>query len=128
VREARTAAGSGNGDGIASDRRGLHHSHFGRDLGQFAGFLSQRVTILAGSSESLISDSGASEFYHQRQRKEALSAEIKASLDLYFGAQGKEEKQVRLGVSELIFALKSKEAADHVCRPGVGVNGECFVG
>ena len=38
----------------------------------------QGVTILAGSSQSLISDSGDSEFYHQRQHKEAISAEIKA--------------------------------------------------
>jgi hypothetical protein len=74
----------------------------------------QRITILAGSSQSLISDSGDSEFYRQRQRKEAVSAEIKASLDLYFGGQGKEEKQLRLAVSELIFAVKSKEAADQL--------------
>jgi hypothetical protein len=74
----------------------------------------QRVTILAGSSQSLISDSGDSEFYRQRQRKGAVSAEIKASLDLYFGGQGKEEKQLRLAVSELIFAVKSKEAADQL--------------
>ena len=74
----------------------------------------QRVTILAGSSQSLISDSGDSEFHRQRQRKEAVSAEIKASLDLYFGGQGKEEKQMRLAVSELISAVKSKEAADQL--------------
>ena len=48
------------------------------------------------------------------QRKDAISAEIKASLDLYFGGQGKEEKQMRLAVSELIFAVKSKEAADQL--------------
>ena len=72
----------------------------------------QRVTILAGSSQSLISDSGDSRFYRQRQRKEAVSAEIKASLDLYFGGQGKEEKQLRrLGAH---FAVKSKEAADQL--------------
>ena len=74
----------------------------------------QRVTILAGSSQSLISDSGDSEFYRQRQRKEAISAEIKASLDLHFGGQGKDEKRLRLAVSELIFAVKSKEAADQL--------------
>ena len=74
----------------------------------------QQVTILAGGSQSLISDSGDSEFYHQRQRKDAISAEIKACLDLYFGGQGKEEKQIRLAVSELIFAVKSKEAADQL--------------
>jgi hypothetical protein len=45
---------------------------------------------------------------------EAISAEIKASLDLHFGGQGKEEKQMRLAISELIFAVKSKEAADHL--------------
>ena len=53
--------------------------------------------------------SGDSELYHQRQRKEAISAEIKASLDLYFGGQGKEEKQMRLAVSELILLVKSKK-------------------
>jgi hypothetical protein len=74
----------------------------------------QRVTILAGNSQLLISDSGDSEFYHQRHRKEAISAEIKASLDLHFGGQGKEEKQMRLAISELIFAVKSKEAADQL--------------
>ena len=36
----------------------------------------QRVTILAGSSQSLISDSGDSEFYRHRQRKEAVSADV----------------------------------------------------
>jgi hypothetical protein len=48
----------------------------------------RRVTILAGNSQSLISDSGDSEFYRQRQRKEAISAEIKASLDLHFAGRG----------------------------------------
>ena len=58
----------------------------------------QRVTILAGSSQSLLSDSGDSEFYHQRQRKEAISAESKACLDLHFDGRGKEEVQIRLAV------------------------------
>jgi hypothetical protein len=39
----------------------------------------QRVTILAGSSQSLISDSGDSEFYHQRQRRMAC-ADLAADL------------------------------------------------
>jgi len=72
----------------------------------------QRVTIVPGSSQSLISDSGDSEFYYQRQRKEAISAEIKACLDLHFAGRGKEEVQVRLAVTDLIFGVKSKEAAD----------------
>jgi hypothetical protein len=58
----------------------------------------QRVTILAGSSQSLISDSGDSEFYYQRQRKEAISAEIKTCLDLHLRRRGKEEVQIRLAV------------------------------
>jgi hypothetical protein len=74
----------------------------------------QRVSILPGNSQSLISDSGDSEFYHQRQRKEAISAEIKACLDLYFAGRGKEEVQVRLAVSNLIWGVKSKEAADQL--------------
>jgi hypothetical protein len=74
----------------------------------------QRVTILAGSSQSLISDSGDSEFYQMRQRKEAISAEIKACLDLHFAGRGKEEVQVRLAVSDLIWGVKSKEAADQL--------------
>jgi hypothetical protein len=40
-----------------------------------------------GSSQSLISDSGDSEFYYQRQRKEAVSAEIEASLNLSFAGR-----------------------------------------
>jgi hypothetical protein len=67
-----------------------------------------RVSILAGSSQSLISDSGDSEFYHQRQRKEAVSAEIIACLDLYFAGLRKEEVQLRLAASDLIWGVKSK--------------------
>ena len=39
----------------------------------------------------MISDSGDSQFYYQRQRKDAISAEIKACLDLHFAGRGKEE-------------------------------------
>ena len=74
----------------------------------------QRVTILAGSSQSLISDSGDSEFYHQRQRKEAISAEIKACVDLYFAGRGGQEVRVRLAVSDLIWGVKSKEAPNQL--------------
>jgi hypothetical protein len=44
------------------------------------------------------------------QRKEAVPAEIKACLALHF-ADRKEEIQVRLAVTDLIFGVKSKEAA-----------------
>jgi hypothetical protein len=74
----------------------------------------QRVTILAGSSQSLISDSGDSEFYRQRQRKEAVSAEIKASLDLYFGGQGKERSSCDWPSRSSSLHVKSKEAAEQL--------------
>ena len=64
------------------------------------------------TSEALIDDNGNGEYYAQRQRKEAVSAEIKCCLDLSFGGRAKEDLQVRLAVSELIFGVKSKEAAD----------------
>lgn len=64
------------------------------------------------TSEAMISPDGNSEFYQARQRKEVLSAEIKGCLDLCFGGSGKEDKQVRLAVTDLIFGVKSKEAAD----------------
>lgn len=72
-----------------------------------------RVTINPGeSSGTLFNSDGQSEWYEKKQRKDVLSAEIKGCLDLTFGGQGKEEKQARIAVSELIFGVKSKEAAD----------------
>jgi hypothetical protein len=64
------------------------------------------------TSDGLIDADGNSEFYAMRQRKDAMSAEIKACLDLSFAGRGKEEVQVRLAVTDLIFGVKSKEAAD----------------
>lgn len=64
------------------------------------------------SSEAMIDDNGNGEFYRERERKGAISAEIKACLDLFFAGRGKEEVQVRLAVTDLIFGVKSKEAAD----------------
>ena len=52
------------------------------------------------------------QFFQQRQKRECMSAEIKACLDMFFGGQGKEEKQLRLAVNDLLFNVKSKEAAD----------------
>ena len=71
-----------------------------------------RVQSIPGSSAALVNQSGDSEFYAKRQRREVMSAEIKGCLDLHFAGQGKEDKQVRIAVSELIFGVKSKEAAD----------------
>jgi hypothetical protein len=64
------------------------------------------------TSAILIDDDGNSEFYANRQRKESMSAEIKACLDLSFGGRGAEEVKIRLAVTDLIFGVKSKEAAD----------------
>lgn len=64
------------------------------------------------SSEAMISDDGNSEYYALRQRKEATSAEIKGCLDILWGGRGGEEIKMRLAVSDLIFGVKSKEAAD----------------
>lgn len=72
----------------------------------------KRVNILAGSSQGMFDANGNGEFYQMRQRREVMSAEIKGYLDLHFAGQGKEDKQVRIAVSELIFGVKSKEAAD----------------
>jgi hypothetical protein len=64
------------------------------------------------NSEAMIDDEGRGEYYQARQRREVMTAEIKACLDLFFAGQGKEDKQIRIAVNELIFGVKSKEAAD----------------
>lgn len=64
------------------------------------------------SSAIMLDDDGNSEYYAHQQRKSAMSAEIKACLDLSFGGRGKDDVQVRLAVTDLIFGVKSKEAAD----------------
>ena len=71
-----------------------------------------RPVIIPGSSEGLLNHSDQSEYYAARERKSAISAEIKACLDLSFGGRAKDDLQVRLAVSEMIFGVKTKEAAD----------------
>src|ERR1019366_6270284 len=70
------------------------------------------VQIIPGSSESLINQSGDSEFYQLRQRKDTISAEIKGYMDLFFGGRGGDDVKLRIAISDLIFGVKSKEAAD----------------
>jgi hypothetical protein len=71
------------------------------------------VRIQSGtSSTEMISEEGNSEFYRNRQRKDAIFGEISACLDLSFGGSGKEDKQVRIAVTDLIFGVKSKEARE----------------
>jgi hypothetical protein len=66
----------------------------------------------AATSEAMINNDGNSEYYAKRQQREVFSAEIKGCLDLFFAGQGKEEKQLRIAVNDLLFNVKSKEAAD----------------
>lgn len=64
------------------------------------------------TSEDMIGEDGNGEFYARRQRKEAISAEIKACLDLSFGGRSAEDVKIRLAISDLIWGVKSREAAD----------------
>jgi hypothetical protein len=64
------------------------------------------------SSESMISESGSSEYYERRQRRDVLVEELHAAMELLWGGSGKEEKRMRLLVFEHIFGFRSKEAAE----------------
>jgi AAA domain-containing protein len=72
------------------------------------------VKIDSGTTTDVISNEGDGEFYRARQRREATSAEIKGCMDLCFGGRGKDDIKVRLAVSDIIFGVKSKEAADQL--------------
>lgn len=76
-----------------------------------------RVEIVPGSSKALLNNSGDSEYYEHQSRKAAISAEIKGCLDLYFGGRGGDDVKVRLAVTDMIFGVKSKEAADQLPLP-----------
>ena len=72
-----------------------------------------QVTLdTTATSEAMIDYNGNGEYYQMRERKAAISAEIKACFDLSFGGRAKDDIQVRLAVTDLIFGVKSKEAAD----------------
>jgi hypothetical protein len=47
------------------------------------------VTIKAGSSADLISEDGNSEYYQLKQRRNVLTAELHATMDLLWGGQAK---------------------------------------
>lgn len=72
----------------------------------------QLVRIQPGNSEDMIDSNGNGEFSRMRERKDAISAEIKAHMDLYFAGRGKDDIQLRIAISDSIFGVKSKEAAD----------------
>ena len=73
-----------------------------------------RTKLQPGSSETLFDTEGNGEFYRNRERKEALSAEVKAYMDQYWAGTGKEDRQMRLLVADLIFGVKSPEARDRL--------------
>jgi hypothetical protein len=64
------------------------------------------------SSSTLIQESGNSEWYERKQRKEVLSAELHATMDMLWGGSAVAAKQLRMKVFEHVFGFKSKEAAD----------------
>lgn len=70
------------------------------------------IQSIPGSSAAMVNQSGDSEWSHQQERRTCLSAEIKAHLDLYFGGRGQSEIEMRIAVTDLIFGVKSKEAAE----------------
>jgi hypothetical protein len=73
-----------------------------------------RVETIPGNSSALVMPSGKGEYTYQQERKTATSAEIKAILDLYFGGRAKEDIQMRICVSDAVFGVKSKEAAEQL--------------
>lgn len=70
------------------------------------------VLDATATSDALIGDSGQSQYYEAKQRKEVLSAELHSSMDYLWGGTAAAAKKMRMMVFEHIFGFKSKEAAD----------------
>lgn len=73
-----------------------------------------RVTIQSGSTSNDLfpGEEGRSDWYEKKQRKEVLSAELHATMDMLWGGTAVAAKQMRMKVFEHVFGFKSKEAAD----------------
>lgn len=73
-----------------------------------------RVTINSGaeSNDLFAGEEGRSEWYEKRQRKEILSAELHATMEMLWGGSAVAAKQMRMKVFEHVFGFKTKEAAD----------------
>ena len=73
-----------------------------------------RVTLKEGaqSNDLFPGEEGRSEWYERKQRKEVLSAELHATMDMLWGGSAQIAKQMRMKVFEHVFGFKSKEAAD----------------
>jgi len=75
----------------------------------------KRVTLdTLSSSIEIVPCDGNGEYYRERERKNAIAAEISGCLDLSFGGRGKDDVQIRLAVCELILGVKSKEAREQL--------------
>lgn len=74
--------------------------------------LAQGVVGTDTSAELIVNDSGNSDWYAKKQRKEVLAAELHATMDSLWGGTAVAAKQMRMKVFEHIFKFKSKEAAD----------------
>lgn len=73
-----------------------------------------RVELQTGtnSNDLFPGEEGRSEWYEKKQRKEVLSAELHATMDMLWGGTAVAAKQMRMKVFEHVFGFKSKEAAD----------------
>lgn len=70
----------------------------------------EQGTVQAGSSASLVSPNGSSEFHQRRKRRDVLVEELDASMQLLWGGQGQAEKRIRTLVGEALFGVRSKTA------------------
>ena len=63
--------------------------------------------------DALIVGDDKSEYYRMKQRREVLTAELHATMELLWGGTAREAKELRILVFEHIFGFRSKEAADN---------------
>lgn len=73
-----------------------------------------RVTLNPGaeSGDMFPGEEGRSEWYQNKQRKEILSAELHATMEMLWGGSAQDAKKMRMKVFEHVFGFKTKEAAD----------------
>lgn len=73
-----------------------------------------RVTLNPGaeSNDMFPGEEGRSDWYEKKQRKDVLSAELHATMEMLWGGTAQAAKQMRMKVFEHVFGFKSKEAAD----------------
>jgi len=67
-------------------------------------------TVQPGSSASLVSPNGNSEYYQRRKRRDVLVEELDAGMQLLWGGQGQAERRLRTLAGEALFGVRSKTA------------------